>query len=509
MSSSNCRYSIFAFLFISAPLAAQEEKVLRSQLKDQTAVSLTVYANGRSMIRDRRKINFEKGQMTLELQDVSAQMRSETAQFRNISSPGDINVLEQNLEFDLLSPQKLLEKYLGKSVSVIRSHPTNGSDTSEPAEVLSVQDGVVLKMKGRIETGMPGRISFSELPANLRSQPTLSLLVDSKKRGEQEVELNYLSDGLTWRADYIADLNSEENKINLTGLVTLTNESGTTFKNAQLQLMGGDIQTVEGGPRRLKKAQQNVMAFAVTPEADTASSRMQSEAFFEYHLYSLPRQTSILSNQTKQVVLLQAADVISRKEIVFAGGNSFPYGEEYDSEVGQDQGTSSSVDDAELGTPIAGSVYLAFENDQKSRMGMPLPAGTVRVYKRDKLAASQFIGEDNIKHTAENERVRVRLGSSFDVTARRKKLSFKNIPAPANLRKTIRVVEYSNRVTLSNAKASEQNVIYRESIPGEGKIQQSSREYSLLGKGNVEWKLTIPAKGKISLDYTVRANLRN
>ena len=286
MSSSNCRYSIFAFLFISAPLAAQEDKVLRSQLKDQTAVSQTVYANGRTMIRDRRKINFEKGQMTLELQDVSAQMRSETAQFRNISSPGDINVLEQNLEFDLLSPQKLLEKYLGKSVSVIRSHPTNGSDASEPAEVLSVQDGVVLKMKGRIETGMPGRISFSELPANLRSQPTLSLLVDSKKRGEQEVELNYLSDGLTWRADYIADLNSEENKINLTGLVTLTNESGTTFKNAQLQLMGGDIQTVEGGPRRLKKAQQNVMAFAVTPEADTASSRMQSEAFFEYHLYS-------------------------------------------------------------------------------------------------------------------------------------------------------------------------------------------------------------------------------
>lgn len=507
--SASARLSLLSVLgFLSSIASAQDQSLLRSRAADQTKLSLTVYSNGRAMIRDSRKINFEKGRVFLEFQDVSAQMRAETAQFKAVSSSADIAVLEQNLEFDLLSPQKMLEKYLGKSVSIIRTHPTNGSETSEPAEVLAVANGVVLKTKDRIETGIPGRLSFSEVPANLRAEPTLSLLVDSKKRGEREVELNYLSDGINWKADYIAELNTEEDSTQLTGLVTLTNQSGTSFRNAQLQLMGGDIQTVDRGSYRSKamsRTAEMVMAYAA--EADSAPPNMSSDAFFEYHLYTLPRSTSVMSNQTKQVTMLQAADVASRKELVFtSSGQNFyndPSGA-FSEEAGEGEG---SPDDAELGAPVGGGVFLVFENDKQSRLGMPMPAGTVRVYKKDKNNMSQFLGEDNIRHVPEGERVRVRLGSSFDVMARRKRTSFKNVPVTGGLKKVVRSTESGVRVTFKNAKSKAQKVIFREVIPGEWKITSSSAEYKKINKDNAEWQVEVPAKGKANLDYKVQVTL--
>ncbi|NBW81749.1 DUF4139 domain-containing protein, partial [bacterium] len=433
---------------------------------------------------------------------------SETAQFKAVSSSSELIVLEQNLEFDLLSPAKMLEKYLGKSVSIIRTHPTNGSETSESAEVLAVANGVVLKTKDRIETGVPGRLSFSEVPANLRAEPTLSLLVESKKRGEREVELNYLSDGITWKADYIAELNSDEDSTQLTGLVTLTNQSGTSFRNAQLQLMGGDIQTVDRGPYRTKAMSRSAeMPMAYMAEADAASANMSSDAFFEYHLYTLPRSTSVMSNQTKQVTMLQAADVDSRKELVFTSAGQNYYNDPSGSFSEEGAEVEASPDDAELGAPVGGGVFLVFENDKKSRLGMPMPAGTVRVYKKDKNNMSQFLGEDAIRHIPEGERVRVRLGSSFDVTARRKRTSFKNVPVTGGLKKVVRSTESGVRVTFKNAKNSAQKVIYREVIPGEWKILSSNTEYKKVSKDNVEWQISVPAKGKLSLDYKVQVSL--
>lgn len=492
---------------ISSASYAQDVKVLRSQLKDQTAVSLTVYSNGRSMIRERRKIKFEKGRSALELQDVSSQMMSETAQLRNVKTPEDLLVLEQNLEFDLLSPTKLLEKYLGRNVSVIRTHPTNGSDTSETAEVLSTQNGVVLKLKDRIETGLPGRIAFPEVPKNLRSEPTLSLLVESRRSGEQEVELNYLSEGINWKADYIADLNENDDSLNLTGFVTLTNQSSTAFRNAQLQLMAGNIQTVEQPRGRIRAKMNYANAVMAETSADAVSlPQMQGESFFEYHLYTLPRQTTILSNQTKQLTLLQVSDVEARKEIIF---ESSGYYLNDDSLGGEDEdgGAGGASDNVELGAPIPGGVFVAFENDKKSRLGMALPAGIVRVYKRDKANLSQFIGEDKIRHVPENERVRVRLGSSFDVMARKKQLSLKNLPPVKVQGRDVRVVEFTNRVTLSNAKDREQQVIFRDSLPSDPKILKSNLEYKMLNKSTAEWRASVPAKSKRVLEYTVRARI--
>lgn len=487
---------------------SQDLKPLRSRASEQTQLSLTVYSNGRSMVRDQRKVNFEKGRFTLEFQDVSAQMRSETAQFKTLGSTGDVHVLEQNLEFDLLSPQKMLEKYLGKTVSVIRTHPTQGTETSEPAEVLSVQNGLVLKMKDRVETGIPGRIAFGEVPANMRAEPTLSLLVESRKRGERDVELNYLTDGMTWKADYIAEVNPSEDKTQLTGLVTLTNQTGTNFRNSQLQLMGGDVQTVDRDVYSMRKSARSFAVPMAAMDSESAPEKMSSDAFFEYHLYTLPYSTSILTNQTKQVTLFQASDVQSRKELVFVGGQNY-FSAEPDFLPEGEGDEDQSPDAAELGAPVAGGVFLVFENDKESKLGLPLPAGVVRVYKKDKQGLSQFIGEDKIKHIPENERVRVRLGSSFDVTARRKQTSFKNLPpSSSNAKKLLRVIESGAKVTFKNAKNTQQKIIYREVIPGEWKIVSSSAEYKKISKDNAEWQLTVPAKGQVKIDFRVQVTLR-
>lgn len=372
-------FGLIAFAIGVVPTSgtAQELKTVKTRNADQTKLSLTVYSNGRSMIRDQRKINFEKGRFYVEFQDVSAQMRAETAQFKSQTASTDFSVIEQNLEFDLMSPQKLLEKYLGKTVSVIRTHPTQGTDTSEAAEVLSVQNGIVLKMKDRVETGMPGRIAFNEVPANLRSEPTLSLLVESRKRGEQDVELNYLSDGISWKADYIAEVNESDDKTQLTGLVTLTNQTGTSFRNAQLQLMGGDVQTVDRSAYSYAKSVRSLALPMAAMDSESAPDNVMSDSFFEYHLYTLPNSTSILSNQTKQVTLFQASDVRSRKELVFtsAGQNHFAL----DSDVVSDGDgeEDKSPDNAELGAPVPGGVFLVLQNDKDSKLGLPLPAGVV------------------------------------------------------------------------------------------------------------------------------------
>lgn len=487
--------------------SSQETRVLRSKISDQTQVALTVYSNGRTMVRDRRKMNFEKGLSQLEIQDVSGQMRAETARFRSLGSAGDIRVLEQNLEADLISPQKLLEKFAGKKVSVIRTHPTNGSETVEAAEVVAVQNGVVLRLNDRIETGIPGRLSFPNLPEGLRSEPTLSLLVESKKRGEQDVELNYMSDGISWKADYIAELNAEENKTHLTGLVTLTNQSGTSFRDAQVQLMGGDIQTVDRGYTKSRRAYTMDMAMSAPASVEEASSA-SADSFFEYHLYSLPRSMSVLSNQTKQVTLLQSPEVLSRKELVFTSSGHNYFSSVQDFTDGSDSDNDNEPDSADLGVPVGGGVFLVIENNKDSKIGIPLPAGTMRVYKKDKDGVSQFIGEDKIRHTPEGERVRARLGKSFDVSARRKLVSFKNLPSVGWMKKTVRQGETGIRVTFRNAKNSSQKVIYREVIAGEWKIVSESQDHKKLSQDTAEWQLTVPAKGQLTLNFRVQVALR-
>src|SRR6266550_1541713 len=247
----------------------------------------------KKLVKDTRRVTLEAGPNRLALREVSGRMRPETASLRSLSQPGALTLIEQNFDFDLLTPAKLLEKYVGRTVRVVKTHPTTGAESVETATVLAASNGVVLRIGDRIETGLPGRIVYDGVPANLRDRPTLVTELLSARAGSQNVELSYLSGGLAWKADYVAELNAADSALDLNGWVTLTNQSGTAYPNAKLQLVAGDVNRVRD---ELKAA----VATGKMRMADAPAARqMTQEALFEYHLYTLQRPTTIADNQTK------------------------------------------------------------------------------------------------------------------------------------------------------------------------------------------------------------------
>src|SRR5512134_2466100 len=374
-----------------------------STLADQQSVAVTIYNENLALVKDQRRVVLEAGRNRLALREVSARMRPETALLRSLSHPGALSLVEQNFDFDLLTPAKLLEKYVGRNVKIVRTHPTTGVESFETATVLAATSGVVLRIGDRIETGLPGRIVYDGVPPNLRDRPTLVTELDSARGGMQNVELSYLSGGLAWKADYVAELNGADTALDLNGWVTLTNTSGTAYPNAKLQLVAGDVNRVREEMRLAARADKMREASAAAP-----ASKMAQEALFEYHLYTLARPTTIADNQTKQVALLGAQGVPVAKELRLQGSDYY-----YRSSVGG------------IGQKMKVGVFVQFENRETSRLGLPMPKGVVRVYKKDSAGNAQFVGEDRIDHTPKNEKVRLKLGEAFDVTADKKQTDFK------------------------------------------------------------------------------------
>lgn len=451
----------------------------RSTIADQQNVAVTIYNNNLALVKDQRKVRLTSGMQNLAIRDVSAQMRPETALLRSLSNPGSFNTLEQNFDFDLLTPEKLLEKYVGRTVSIIKTNPATGEEKTEQATVLSANNGVVLKIGNRIETGLPGRVVYDDIPANLRDRPTLVTQINNKTAAEQTVELSYLTGGLAWKADYVAELNPKEDSVDLSGWVTLTNTSGTSYNNAKLQLVAGDVNRVQENyprPMALRKNLEMMAADAAAPMAE--------ESLLEYHLYSLDRPTTIAENQTKQVALLSATGVPARKELVLRGADYY-----YQSQQG------------DLGTKIKVGVFVEFDNKEASKLGMPLPKGIMRVYKKDAQGNAQFVGEDNIDHTPKNEVVRLKLGESFDVTADKKQTDFKILPRPA---KGNSAFESAYEITLKNAKKEKVVVTVQEPINGDWTILSENQPHKKANSTLAVWKLEIPAEGKATLNYRVR-----
>ena len=470
-------YLLLAQLFIGSNSMAAENNLdeMRSTLNDQQSVAVTIYNQDLALVKDTRKVKIKTGLNALALRDVSAQMRPETALLRSINAPGSLTLLEQNFDFDLLTPHKMLEKYVGKTVSIVKVHPTTGIETTEQATVLSANDGVVLKIGNRIETGLPGRIVYDDVPANLRDRPTLVTQINNKGASDQTVELSYLTGGLGWKADYVAELNTQENMLDLSGWVTLTNTSGASYKNAKLQLVAGDVNRVEQNMRpMMKHARAEVMM------ADSAAP-MAEESLLEYHLYTLDRPTNIMEAQTKQVALLSASGVPARKELVLRGADYY-----YSGQFG------------EIGTKMKVGVFVEFDNKEASKLGMPLPKGVLRVYKKDSQGNAQFVGEDNIDHTPKNESVRLKLGESFDVTADKKQTDFKTLPRPS---KGNNAFESAYELVLKNAKKEKVTVTVQEPIGGDWQIVSESAPHTKANSHLAVWKIEIPAEGSTTLKY--------
>ena len=451
----------------------------RSTLDDQQSVAVTIYNSDLALVKDTRKVKLKTGLNALALRDVSAQIRPETALLRSINAPGSLILLEQNFDFDLLTPHKMLEKYVGKTVSIVKVHPTTGAETVEQAQVLSVNDGVVLKMGNRIETGQLsnpwGRIVFDDVPANLRDRPTLVTQINNKGATDQTVELSYLTGGLGWKADYVAELNAKEDMLDLSGWVTLTNTSGASYKNAKLQLVAGDVNRVQQNMRPTTKMMRGDVMMA------EAAAPMAEESLLEYHLYTLDRPTNIMEAQTKQVALLSASSVPVHKDLVLQGADYYYQGQ-YD----------------EIGTKMKVSVFIEFDNKEASKLGMPLPKGILRVYKKDSTGNAQFVGEDSIDHTPKNETVRLKLGEAFDVTADKKQTDFKVLPNP---QKGHVAYESAFEFMLKNAKKEKVTVTVQEPISGDWTITSESAPHSKANSHLALWKIDIPAEGKTTLTY--------
>jgi len=475
---SPIRTSLFALTLVASAtgMAHAQTEEQRSTLADQQEVAVTIYNENLALVKDQRKLQLKRGATNLAFRDVSARMRPETALLRSTSAPGSVSVLEQNFDFDLLTPQKLLEKYVGRSVSVIRTNVATGQETTEQAQVLSANSGVVLKIGNRIETGIPGRIVYNDVPANLRDRPTLVMALDNTGAQQQDLELSYLTGGLAWRADYVVELNANEDKLDISGWVTLTNTSGATYRNAKLQLVAGDVNQVapamQGGVR--------AMAMAPAP-MERRKSDMVEESLFEYHLYTLTRPTTIAENQTKQVSLLSASGVPVRKELLLKGSDYY-----YQSSNG------------DLGQKLKVGVFVEFDNKEAAQLGMPLPKGIIRVYKKDKSGNAQFIGEDSVDHTPKNETVRLKLGDAFDVTADKKQTDFKKLSGTG---KYNYVFESAYEVVLKNAKKEPVVVTVQEPMPGDWQVLSSSQPHTKGSSNTAVWKISVPAEGSSKLVY--------
>ena len=444
---------------------------LQSTAGDRQDVSITVYNQNFGLVREVRSLTLGTGRVYLEFRDVSAEIEPETVSIKTLGGSGLLSVLEQNYRYDLLNPQKLLEKYVGRTIKVYRYNSVTGREEEYEAEVLSVNQAPIFRIGNEITYNFPGRFAFPEIPDNLIAQPTLVWLLDSD-RSRQQVDVSYLSRNLNWKADYVLVVNEDDTRGDLTGWVTLTNQSGTSYENARLKLVAGDVQRV--GEGRYQRAELQALR-AVSEDA----AQFVEEGFFEYHLYTLQRPTTLLNNEQKQVTLLEADQVGIDKRLIFYGASHY-----YRGSYGQ------VVSNQKVG------VYLDLANSEENNLGMPLPKGVVRVYKADGSGALQFIGEDQIDHTPRDERVRIKMGEAFDVVGDRRQMDYRVIGAC--------VSESDWEISVRNHKDEATEVEIIEPIGGDWEILSATHEAVKLDAHTFKFVVQVPARGEVKVSYSVR-----
>lgn len=434
----------------------------------KTQSEVTVYNQDLALIKDVREINLEKGTNLVEYKDIAARIDPTSVFFRDLTFPSTF-VLEQNYEYDLVSTQKILEKYLDRQITV---QVTQGNESKEyTGKLLSHNSGIVLETStGILAIPSYSKISFPQLPQGLLTKPTLVWKVGADKTGKRNTETVYMTGGMDWRADYIATVNNDDSAIDFTGWTTVTNNSGTNYPNAKLKLVAGDVHRVQESPRYAE-----AFDYAMTKGA-AAPQQFGQQALFEYYLYTLERKTDIMNSQTKQISLLTSEGVPVKKEYVFEGQKGgYYYGETSNKKV---------------------EVKLNFKNSENQGLGIPLPKGVVRVYKKDKDGQLQFIGEDQIDHTKTEDDIDLFLGNAFDVTGERAQVNSQEIS------KGVRQEEY--KITLENQKAEAIKIKVKESLyGGSWKVTKSSQGYEKKSSTELEFMVDVPAKGKTEVTYTV------
>ncbi len=468
---------------------------------ERTSVDLTIYNQNLSLIREERSIKLPSGMSHVVIPDIPATIDGTSLHFSSTTDPSAVRVLEQNYQYDLVHQGKLLEKYLGQNIEFIRFNEETKKEytvigkllatgyQSQPhgtsAPTYSFSGGMIAEINGKIELNPSGRVVLPSLPEGLILKPQLDWLVSNSHEGEHKTEISYLAGQLSWTCDYVALLNKGDSNLDLTGWVTLTNNCGTTFKDAGLKLVAGDVNLVREQFNRAIPMRKDMLAEAAAPQ-------FQQTELFEYKLYSLKRHTDLKDNETKQIELTSGKNVASKKVFVYdALENQWQVW--YNNASYRNQESFGEQSNPKV------AVYVTFKNDEKSGLGIPLPKGKVRVYKRDDDGKEQFIGEDEIDHTPKDEEIKLYLGNAFDIVGERAQTDFKSLGNG-------HVVEETIQIKIRNHKTETVEVqVYEHPWRwSQWEITKANVEWKKVDQSTLNFPVTIAKDGEKVVTYTIR-----
>lgn len=438
-------------------------------IEDQMDVAVTAYNNGLALVRDTRKLSVPTGEVLLTFSDVAQLIKPETVSLRSTSTPGSVQILEQNYEYDLMSPEKLLEKFVGREVKLVNQHKDLGFE-SVTARLLSMNSGAIYEVNGEIYLGHPGNVVLPEIPENLIAEPSLVWTIENDSDA-QTLEATYLTNGMSWRADYVLTLAKDDSQLDIDGWVTMDNQTGATYENARLKLVAGDVNVVSTG------REYEAVAYAAKSQMADAMMPME-ESFAEFHLYTIARRTTIKQNQSKQVMLLTADSVNSKKKYEYRGETSW-YFQQMPPMLDQHVG-----------------VFIEFENEEANALGIPLPAGIMRLYQEDSEGMLQFAGEDRIQHTPKDETVTLRMGDAFDVIGERVQTDFQIIGSD--------VYETAFEIKVRNHKEEDVVVDIVEPMPSDWNIISETQPHVKKDAFTAIWSVPVPVDGEAVVSYRVR-----
>jgi hypothetical protein len=449
-------------------------EIAKSDISDQVGVKVTIYNNNLGLIKDMRKVTLPVGEGELRFMDVASHIMPATVHTKSLNRPGAFSVLEQNYEYDLMNEKKLLDKYVGQRIKIMNWNKYQDRKEVVEATLLSNNEGQIYKINDEIYLGHPGEKVLPKIPENLIAKPTLTWLFDNRSREVHHLEVSYLTKNIGWRADYVMVLNEADTSSDLSGWITLDNKSGASYKDAQLKLVAGEVHRVE--------RDREDMAPAIAEMKVARAPQIEEKPFFEYHIYDLKRKTTIKDNQTKQISLLEATGVGVQKELLVYGIKGFF--------------TRKFMERAPK-QPV--NVFVKFKNVKENNLGMPLPAGVIRLYKQDNDGSQQFIGEDRIEHTPKDEEVKLKIGEAFDVVAERIQVDYRQI--------STRLHESEWEMTLRNHKENDVKVGIVEPLFGNWRVLSNTHPYNKVDAFTIRFDVAVPKGGEVKVKYRVQTGL--
>lgn len=456
----------------SAPIKLTGIPLTETTEYDRKEIVLSIYNNNFALIKEVREIDLPAGISELRFLDITSHINPASVIIRCINNINEVEFLEQNYEYDLISPQNLMDKYVGHFVTLLDKDDFSGSEGRLQAELLSNHQGPIFRIGDEIHIGHPGRIVLPKLPEDLFTKPSLIWMLSATDSGKYTLDVSYLTDELDWNVDYSLVLNSDNTRGDLLGWVTIKNDSGTTFREARVQLVSGKVARArEPKLIRLKEADNYGML----------SKGVSEEGIFEYHLYNLPSNMTIKDKETKQVRLFSTERIPIKKELRYYGEQQYYY-QRF----------------REESKPKGIGVYLEFENRKTFHLGVPLPQGIIRVYKSDSQDSIQFLGEDRIPHTPEDETVRVQTGYASDIIAERKQMDWKKPSSD--------LIEVAWEIILKNHKNETAWIVLIESVPGDWEIVKSSHHWKKESANTLRFDVSVAPNSEEKVHYIIKTH---